>query len=145
MAARRWGFAAALTALVLSGQLVLQSTSAAMRATTSTSGSQWTADQLQPASNLSVTPAPAACDMALAWTITPSTWATGYKVYRTANLANGYSLVATVAGRATASYHDTDTTMKFGLRYYYVIRAYRDSWLSADSNSANALAPPGCV
>jgi len=144
VAARRWGLAAGLTALLLSGQMALQSTSAAMRGTTTTGGSQWTADQLSPASNLSVTPG-AVCVMYLSWTATPSTWATGHKVYRTANLANGYSLVATVVGRTTTTYNDTDSSMKFGLRYYYVVRAYRGAWLSADSNSVNALAPAACV
>jgi hypothetical protein len=141
---RREWWAATVAVLTLSGQLALQSTSAAMRATTATTGSQWSADQLQPASNLSVLPG-ATCVMNLSWTISPSTWATGYKVYRTANPAtNPYSLVATVFSRATSTYADS-YDLKLGLRYYYVIRSYRGSWVSAESNSANALAPAACV
>lgn len=144
MARPRWAVAAAVTGMLLAGQLALGSTTAAMRGTTTNSANQWAADQLSPASNLSVLPG-ATCVMNLSWTITPSTWASGYKVYRTANPANGYSLVATVISRATSTYADTDSTMKFGLRYYYVIRSYRGSWVSAESNSVNALAPAACV
>lgn len=145
MAGRRWTLAAALTGMLLAGQLALGSTSAAMRGTTTNAGSQWTADRLSPATNLSVTPG-ATCAMNLSWTISPSTWATGYKVYRTANPSSSpYALVATVFSRATSTYVDTDSSMKFGLRYYYVIRSYRASWVSAESNSVNALAPAACV
>lgn len=142
---RRMRWWAALTALVLSSQLVLVSTSASLRGTTANAGNGWTADQLQAPSGLTVVPG-ATCVMNLSWTAAPSTWASGYKIYRTANPStNPYSLLATVDGQPTTSYADSGGSLKFGLRFHYVVRAYRGAWLSAESNSADALAPAACL
>jgi hypothetical protein len=72
----------------------------------------------------------------LAWTITNDAYATGYQVHRAAVSGGPYSQVATVTPRAATSTTDTPATSG---TYYYVLRSYFQSWVSANSNEASAL------
>lgn len=104
---------------------------AAFTASTTNAASGFTADTLTPPTSVSGTAN--ASQVVLSWTPTADTYATGYRVFRSLSPSSGYTLVATVAGRASTGYTDpyvaTQTT-------YYRVRAYRLSWSSVDSNTA---------
>ena len=71
----------------------------------------------------------------LTWTATTSTWADGYEILRSLISGGPYTTVATVSGQATTTY--TDSTPLFSTLYYYVVRATKAAWRSANSNSAS--------
>jgi hypothetical protein len=69
------------------------------------------------------------------WVQTTSSFASGYDILRSTTNGSGYALVGSVAGRATTSF--VDTTVTFSTTYYYVVRAKRNAWRSANSNQAS--------
>jgi hypothetical protein len=76
----------------------------------------------------------------LTWTPTTSTYATSYKLFRSATSGGPYALQATISGRATATF--TDTTNVSGLTtYYYVIQATYANWSSVNSAQATGTTP----
>jgi parallel beta-helix repeat protein len=72
----------------------------------------------------------AASGVKLSWQ--KSTGAKGYYIYRKA-YGGSWTKLKTITGTNTLSY--TDTTTKKGTTYYYIIRAYNGSYLSAWSNT----------
>jgi hypothetical protein len=80
--------------------------------------------------------------LVLTWGITSSTYADGYQVYRAAASGGPYTNVATVAGRATATW--TDTTPPGGVNYYK-LAAYRYNWLSAETAVSQGAAGPATL
>ncbi len=69
----------------------------------------------------------------LSWTPTPDAFATGYEVWRSTTNGSGYVLVATAAGRTTASWTDNGALSTL-TTYYYVVRSLSPGWTSAYSN-----------
>ena len=78
------------------------------------------------------------------WTATASTFADGYRVFRSATSGGPYTLIGTVAGRTTTTFTDADVT--FLTTYHYVVQATRNLWRSANSAQASYTTPtPACV
>ena len=71
----------------------------------------------------------------LNWTATASTWADGYEILRALLSGGPYTSVATVSGRSTTTY--TDPGLLFLTPYYYVVKATRNSWRSAQTAEAS--------
>jgi hypothetical protein len=71
----------------------------------------------------------------LNWTATASTWADGYEIRRSLVSGGPYTPVGIVSGLGTTTY--TDGSVLFSLTYYYVVRATKAAWRSADTNQAS--------
>lgn len=80
--------------------------------------------------------------VALSWTATPSSFASGYRVYRRLSTDAAFSLRATVSGRSTTSY--SDSTVVGGSSYVYVVHAYYAGW-SATTGSVSITVPLLCL
>jgi hypothetical protein len=98
----------------------------------SCTGNVWTATLLAPTS-LTAT---GGLSVVLGWTITASSYATGYDVLRGTASGGPYSRIATVTPRTATSY--TDVPPLPGM-YYYVLQSVYQSWRSANSNQTSAL------
>jgi len=83
-------------------------------------------------------------EIQLAWTATSSTYATGYKIYRSTTNGGPYTLVTTVTGRSTTSYTDTGAS-GFATTYYYVLTALYLNWISINSTQATGTTPTLCL
>lgn len=70
----------------------------------------------------------------LNWTATADAYATGHRVFRSATSGSGYAQVAEVTPRTTTVYVNSPGAGT----WYYVVRAYYQSWESANSNEASA-------
>lgn len=68
------------------------------------------------------------------WTATTSSFADGYQILRSTTNGGPYSVVGTVSGLNTVTY--TDSSVTFSTTYYYVVRATKVNWTSANSNQA---------
>ena len=80
----------------------------------------------------------------VSWSASASTFATGYTILRSTTSGSGYASVGSVSGPSTTSF--TDTTPAFSTTYYYVVRATRNNWVSANSNQATVTTPTAlCV
>jgi hypothetical protein len=99
--------------------------------TFSNGSNAFTADTLNPATSLSAT---GGASISLSWTATSDTYASGYHVLRSTTSGSGYSQIAQVTPRTTTTYVDSPGAGT----YYYVVRAYYQSWESVDSNEATA-------
>ncbi len=73
--------------------------------------------------------------VSLSWTATTKTWATGYHVYRATTAGGPYSLVGTVTPRTTVTFADGPASGT----WYYTVRAYFQSWESADAGPVSAM------
>jgi hypothetical protein len=67
----------------------------------------------------------------LSWTATGSSYADGYDVLRGTTSGGPYPTSFHVSGRTTTTY--TDTTTNGTLVYYYVARATKNNWRSANT------------
>ena len=94
---------------------------------TSNDANSFTAEILAPPTGLT-----AACGttITLDWTATVDTYATGHRVFRATTPGGPYSQIAQITPRTTVTYDDSPTAGT----YYYVLRAYYQSWESVDSN-----------
>ena len=97
-------------------------------------GNTFRTDTLDPPSGLAASVVDS--DIRLDWTPTADTYATGYKVQRGTDSGGPYTEINTVAPYTTATY--TDNTVSAGMRYYYVLETYFQSWLSVYSNEVSA-------
>lgn len=80
----------------------------------------------------------------VSWTATTSTWGDGYEVLRATVNGGPYSAVGTVAGQGTVTYDDTSVASS--TTYYYVVKATKLLWRSANSNQASVTTPSAlCV
>jgi len=100
-------------------------------------GNTFTIDTLAPPTGLTATVV--GTNIRLDWTATVDTYATGYNVLRSTTQGSGYSPIDTVTPYTAVTY--TDNTATAGIRYYYVLQTYFQSWLSVYSNEANAAVP----
>jgi hypothetical protein len=83
-------------------------------------------------------------EVQVTWTATASTFADGYRVFRSATSGGPYTLIGTVTGRATTSFTDADVT--FLTTYHYVVQATRNLWRSLNSTQASVTTPtPLCL
>lgn len=74
----------------------------------------------------------------LRWTATPSTFASGYQIFRALG-AGTPAAIATVSGRGTVTY--TDKTVSSSQTYSYTVQASYLGWRSASSNTATITTP----
>jgi hypothetical protein len=82
---------------------------------------------------------PSARQVNLSWSATASTFATGYVILRSTTSGSGYASVGSVSGRLTTSY--IDSAPMASTTYFYVVRATRNNWVSANSNQASITTP----
>lgn len=99
---------------------------------TSNTGNTFSAATLAPPTGLTVTANPA---VNLAWTATPSTWASGHRVLRALQPGGPYTQIAELTPRTTAAYADSPGAGTF----YYKTRGFLagTTWESVDSNVAS--------
>jgi hypothetical protein len=82
---------------------------------------------------------PSARQVNLSWSASASTFATGYVILRSTTSGSGYASIGSVPGRSTTSF--VDSTPAASTTYFYVVRATRNNWLSANSNEASIATP----
>ena len=129
--------ASTLAGLVIPGGRM----SVALATDRETVASTFTADTLNPPTNLQCTGLPN-CTVTfvtkptLTWTATPDTYATGYQVWRSTTSGSGYAQVALVTPRTTTTW--TDTTVAPLTTYYYVVCAIVGSWTSSFTSEVSA-------
>lgn len=80
----------------------------------------------------------------LNWTISTSTFATSYDVYRATVSSGPYALLANVPGGTTNTYTDT-ATLGLNTTYYYRLQAVYLNWRSASSTQASGTTPLLCL
>lgn len=128
MSGRRWTALGAATMLVV----VLGSApiSLARFADSDTASGTFRTRQLAAPTGLSATKT---TSVALAWTASSSTWASGYELFRSSTSGSGY---ASVKGVTPVSATATTDNPANGT-WYYVMRTVLGSWSSANSNEAS--------
>ena len=98
--------------------------------TTQNPANSFQADTLAAPTNLS---ASGGTTVQLTWTPSSSTWATGYRIFRSGTSGGPYTQINQVAGAGTSSSTDTPGSGTF----YYTVAAYRGTtWESPKSNEA---------
>ncbi len=70
--------------------------------------------------------------VALSWTPTVDTWASGYRVLRGSSSGGPYTQIATVTSQSATTTTDAPSPGT----WYYVLRSYYQSWVSGNSNEA---------
>ncbi len=70
----------------------------------------------------------------LSWTATADTYAAGHRVFRATAAGGPYIQIAEVTPRITTTYTDNPAAGT----YYYVVRAFYQSWESVNSNEVSA-------
>ena len=70
----------------------------------------------------------------LDWTATPDTYATGHRILRSTASGGPYSQVGQVSPRTVTTFVDSPSAGT----YFYVVRAYHQSWESTNSNEVTA-------
>lgn len=140
-------YVAAIAAVIVTLPFIGRVSTAAWSDSTSNLSNSYTADSLSPPSSLAAT---GKCSLilvgpivSLTWNVTPSTFATGYQIVRSATSGGPYTQIGTVSGRGTVAF--TDASVSRGTTYYYVVRARYLSWLSPNSNQASATTPTLCL
>jgi hypothetical protein len=72
--------------------------------------------------------------ISVSWTASPSSFTTGYAIYRSTTSGSGYTQIGTVDA-STTTFADPSTTLAYSTTYYYVVDATVQSW-SARSSEA---------
>ncbi|MBI1886016.1 MAG: hypothetical protein HYS09_06865 [Chloroflexi bacterium] len=117
---------------VVAGLALLVAGALALFTDTFANGSNtFTTDSLDPPTGLSAT---GGSSITLNWTATADTYASGHRVFRSTTTGGPYSQIAEVTPRTTTTYTDNPAAGT----YYYVMRAFYQSWESANSNEASA-------
>jgi hypothetical protein len=99
---------------------------------TSVPTNDFASDTLNPPTGLTATGGASA---SLNWTATADTYASGHRVLRGTATGGPYTQIAEVTPRTTTTYIDSPAAGT----YYYVARAFYQSWESINSNEASAL------
>lgn len=115
----------ASAAAVMGGGMALFTDSAAI------GGNTVTTDTLDPPTGLSAT---GCASIALNWTATADTYASGHRVLRGTATGGPYAQIAEVTPRTTTTYTDSPAAGT----YFYVLRSFFQSWESANSNETSA-------
>ena len=123
-----------LAATIVAALLLVPVALAIFTESPSVGGNAFSSDTLNAPTGLGAT---GGATVALSWTATTDTYAAGHRVYRGTASAGPYSPIADVTPRTTVTYNDTPAAGT----YYYVVRAYYQSWESANSNEVSATVP----
>lgn len=127
---------------LVSALAVMRVSDAAFSGTAANIGNAFSATSLAPPSDVTATYncALTVQSITVAWTASPSTATTTYRISRSVN-GGAYSSVATVAF-GTNSW--ADTSLAASTTYTYRVRAERSgtSWISADSVPSNTVSTP---
>jgi len=99
---------------------------------TSVTPNDFNSDTLNPPTLLAATGGASA---SLSWTATADTYASGHRVLRGTATGGPYTQIAEVTPRTTTTYIDSPAAGT----YYYVARAFYQSWESINSNETSAL------
>ena len=94
-------------------------------------GNDFASDTLNPPAGLGAT---GGASVSLSWTATADTYASGHRVLRGTATGGPYTQIAEVTPRTTTTYPDSPAAGT----YYYVVRAFYQSWESVNSNEASA-------
>ncbi len=94
-------------------------------------GNSFSGDTLTAPTNVT---AAGGASVVLNWTPTTDTYASGHRVFRATASGGPYSQIAQVTPRTTATYTDNPGAGSF----YYVLRAYYQSWESVDSSQVSS-------
>ncbi len=78
----------------------------------------------------------------LLWKASTTSTIGGYNIYRSAVSGKDYKKIADT-GKTTVTY--SNTTIVAGTTYFYMIRAYKDTAESANSDEASAIVPAGAA
>jgi len=100
--------------------------------------SAFDADTLNAPTSLSAT---GGATIALNWTATSDTYASGHRVLRGTAAGGPYSQIAEITPRTTVNYTDDPGAGT----YYYVVRAFHQNWESVNSNEASATDTSGAA
>jgi len=126
-------FSLPAAALILGG-LLMSGTLSAFSSLTDNAGNLAAAPALNPPTGVTAT---CGASITVDWTATVDTYATGHRVFRASAPEGPYSQIAEITPRTTTTYVDSPAP---GF-YYYVVRAYFQSWESTDSMIAAAPTP----
>ena len=99
---------------------------------TSVTPNDFASDTLNPPTLLAATGGASA---SLSWTATADTYASGHRVLRGTATGGPYTQIAEVTPRTTTTYIDSPAAGT----YYYVARAFYQSWESVNSNEVSAV------
>lgn len=124
--------AATLVALSLLIMATALSVYAIFTGTTSVTPNDFATDTLNPPTSLTAT---SGASVNLSWTATANTYASGHRVLRGTATGGPYTQIAEVTPRTTTTYIDSPAAGT----YYYVARAFYQSWESVNSNEASAV------
>jgi len=80
----------------------------------------------------------------LTWTASPSTFTAGYDILRSTVSGGPYSQVGTASGGATTTFADS-ASLGLNITYFYVIRARRTNWISAQTTQVSVKTPLLCL
>ena len=72
--------------------------------------------------------------ISISWTASPSSFTSGYAIYRSTTSGSGYTQAGTV-NASTTTFTDPSTSLAYTTTYYYVVDATYQSW-SARSSEA---------
>jgi len=117
-------------AAIMDGGLALFTDAASVPA------NDFTSDTLDPPTGLSAT---GGASIALSWTATADTYASGHRVLRGTATGGPYTQIAEVTPRTTTTYVDSPAAGT----YFYVLRSYYQSWESVNSNEVSATKTAG--
>ncbi len=124
--------AVALAALGLLIMATALSVYAIFTGSTSVTPNDFASDTLNPPTGLAAT---GGASVSLSWTATADTYASGHRVLRGAATGGPYTQIAEVTPRTTTTYIDSPAAGT----YYYVARAFFQSWESVNSNEVSAV------
>lgn len=124
--------AAALLALSLLIMATALSVYAIFTGSTSVTPNDFNSDTLNPPTLLAAT---GGASVNLSWTATTDTYASGHRVLRGTATGGPYTQIAEVTPRTTTTYIDSPAAGT----YYYVARAFYQSWESVNSNEVSAV------
>ena len=93
---------------------------------------QFAADTLDAPTNVRAT---GGTSVTVTWTATADTYATGYRVLRGTSATGPFTQVAQLPSRLTTSYSENPSSGQ----WWYVVRSYRQNWVSADTTPASAV------
>ena len=99
---------------------------------TSVTPNDFASDTLNPPTGLAAT---GGASVNLSWTATTDTYASGHRVLRGTATGGPYTQIAEVTPRTTTTYIDSPAAGT----YYYVARAFYQSWESVNSNEVSAV------
>jgi hypothetical protein len=127
---------ATIAVLALGGSSIAMPGNASFVDQAQDSGNTLATDTLSPPTGLSAT---GGASVALTWTATTDTYASGHRIFRASSSGGPYSEIAHVTPRTTTTYVDSPGSGTF----YYVARAYFQNWESVNSSQVSATVIAG--